>query len=176
MLMSRVQFKRSQQGSFLLEALIGVVIFAMGVLTMIALQANAIAVQTDAQYRIEAANLTDQIVGQINLNVARDALSGNVSTTDLATFSHQPVGGTTQCATGGADCCGFSGAASTNPLVTAWATAITTTAATRLPGSSSTMQQIAINTANSNQATITICWQGPKDTRPRFHRVIAYIN
>lgn len=176
MLMNPVQSRKSQCGSFLLEAFIGVVIFAMGVLTMIALQANAIAVQTDAQYRIEAANLTDRILGEINLNVARDALSGAVNTTDLATFRHQPVGGTTQCATGGADCCSFSGAASTNPLVTAWATAINTTAATRLPGSSATMQQIAVDTTNSNQVAVVICWQAPKDTRPRFHRVIAYVN
>ncbi len=165
-----------QQGSFLLEALIGVVIFALGVLTMIALQANAIAVQSDAQYRIEASNLADQILGQINLNVARDALTGNVDQTDLLTFSHQPTGGTTQCRSGGADCCNFSGAASTNPIVTAWATALNTTAATRLPGSSASSQQITISTADSNRVSIVICWQGPKDVNPRFHRILAYVN
>ncbi len=174
--MSPVRHRKSQQGSFMLEALVGIVIFAIGVLSMIALQANAIAAQSDAQYRIEAANLADQILGQINLNVARDALTGNVSTTDLLTFSHQPTGGTTQCRTGGADCCSFSGAASTNALVTAWATAVNTTAATHLPGSSAAMQQIVISTADSNRATIVVCWQGPKDAGPRFHRVIAYVN
>ena len=174
--MKPVQYRRTQHGSFLLEALIGILIFSLGVLAMIALQASAIAVQSDAQYRIEAANLADQILGQINLNVAHDSLTGNVDTTDLLTFSHQPVGGTTECSSGGADCCNFSGAESTNALVTSWADAVNATASTRLPGSTSAMQQITISTANSNRATIVICWQVPKDPRPRFHRVIAYVN
>lgn len=165
-----------QRGSFLLEALIGVVIFALGALTLIALQANAIAVQSDAQYRIEASNMADQILGQININVARNPLTGNVDQADLATFSHQTVGGTTQCRTGGADCCNFSGPPSTNALVTAWATALNTTAATRLPGSTAASQQITISVADSNRVAVVICWQGPKDVNPRFHRILAYVN
>ena len=174
--MNFAPFGKSQQGSFMLEALFGILVFSFGVLAMIALQANAIAVQADAQYRIEAANFADQILGQINLNVARDVATGNVNTTDLLTFDHQAIGGTTQCSIGGADCCNFSGAASTNALVTNWVAAVDTAATTSLPGSTAAMQQIAISTVNSNRATVVICWQSPKDPAPRFHRVIAYIN
>lgn len=174
--MKPVRNYSKQQGSFLLEALIGVVIFALGVLTMIALQANAIAVQSDAQYRIEASNMADQILGQINANVARDPLSGAVAAADLLSFEHQPVGGVTQCRSGGADCCNFSGPLSANAIVTAWRTAINTTAVTRLPGSTTAMQQIDVSVADSNRVTITICWQGPKDVTPRFHRIMAYVN
>jgi len=171
---------KSQRGSFMLEALIGMVLFFLGVLTMIALQANSIAIQADSQYRTEAGNLADQILGEINLN-SRDG-TGTVNSVALATFSHQPTGGTTTCrllatdATANNDCCNFSGQVSANPLVTAWVASASTNTATRLPGSGATRQQIVVNTATANQVTVTVCWQGPKDARPRFHRVIGYIN
>ena len=47
---------------------------------------------------------------------------------------------------------------------------------TRLPGSTAARQQIVVNAGASNQVIVTVCWQGPKDTRPRFHRVIGYVN
>ena len=33
-----------------------------------------------------------------------------------------------------------------------------------------------VNAGAANQVTVTVCWQGPKDARPRFHRVIGYVN
>lgn len=173
--------KKQQTGSFLLEAVIGILIFFIGVLAMIALQANSIAIQNDAQYRVEAANLADQMLGQINLNVTRD-VNGNVNTADLAGFSHQATGGTTTCkllatdAAANTDCCNFAGAASVSPLVTGWVNKITTNAATRLPSATAAMQQIVVDTATANQVVVTVCWQGPKDGRPRVQRVIGYIN
>ena len=173
--------KKQQTGSFLLEAVIGILIFFIGVLAMIALQANSIAIQNDSQYRVEAANLADQMLGQINLNVTRD-VNGNVNAADLAGFSHQATGGTTTCnllatdAAANTDCCNFSGAASGSALVTDWVNKITTNAATRLPGATAAMQQIVVDTATVNQVAVTVCWQGPKDGRPRVHRIIGYIN
>jgi type IV pilus assembly protein PilV len=179
MLMSAM--RKKQTGSFLLEAMIGILIFFIGVLAMIALQANSIAIQNDSQYRVEAANLADQMLGQINLNVTRDA-NGNVNTADLLSFNHRPTGGTTTCrllATDPAantDCCNFSGTPSANALVTSWVNDVTANTATRLPGSTAAMQQIVVNTAAANQVAVTVCWQGPKDGRPRVHRIIGYIN
>lgn len=163
-----------QKGSFLLEALIGILIFSFGILAMIALQANAITVQSDAQYRIEAANLADQILAEINLNVSRDATTGVVNTDDLLTFNHQdspaPLVGTRPT-------CAFSGENATNALVinetTGWLAAID---ARRFPGASTASRQIHIDTANSNRVTVTLCWQGPKDSSARFHRVMGYVN
>lgn len=172
--------RHSQQGSFMLEALIGMIIFFMGVLTMIALQASSIAIQADSQYRVEAGNLADQILGQINLN-ARDN-TGTVVAATLAGFSHQAVGGTTTCrlattdADATTDCCNFSGGASANPLVTAWVADVSTNTATRLPGSTAARQQIIVDVGTANQVAVTVCWQGPKDARPRFHRIIGYVN
>lgn len=169
-----------QRGSFLLEALIGILIFFLGVLTMIALQASSIAIQADSQYRTEAGNLVDQILGEINLN-SRDS-TGAVNAVTLASFSHLPTGRTTTCQllatdpNANTDCCNFTGLASANPLVTAWVASVSANAATRLPGSGAAQQQIVVDTANANQVTVTVCWQGPKDARPRFQRVIGHVN
>lgn len=178
----RYRGKHTQAGSFMLEALIGILIFFMGILTMLALQASSIAVQADSQYRIEASNLADQILGEINLAV-RDA-TGAVNPVTLAGFAHRATGGTTTCrlaatdANANNDCCNFSGQESADATVTNWVAAVSTNPATRLPGSTAARQQIVVNTgANAgNQVAVTVCWQGANDLRPRFHRVIGYVN
>jgi len=156
--------KKQQQGVFLLEALIGILIFSIGVLAMIALQANGIAAQTDAQYRIEAANLANQIIGDINLNISRQNAAATQA--GLASFAHQASGSN----------CNYSGTASTNALVTNWVNAITTDNATHLPGATAAMQQIIVDTGTFNRVTVSLCWQSPSDLQPRKHTVIAYIN
>jgi type IV pilus assembly protein PilV len=156
---------KSQQGVFLLEALIGIIIFSIGILTLIALQTTAIAVQADSQYRIEAANLADQMLGEIALNVNRT--SAATVQASLANFTHRPTTTAT---------CNYTGANSADPLVTAWTNAINSTATTRLPGSSASMQQILVDTGTFNQVTITICWQSPADAIPRRHTLVSYIN
>jgi len=54
-----------QRGSFLLEALISVLIVAFGILGLIGLQARAIQNVDDAQYRAEAAYLANAYLGQM---------------------------------------------------------------------------------------------------------------
>ena len=49
----------------LLEAMIGILIFAMGILALIGLQARAISSTTDANYRSQASFLVSDIIGQI---------------------------------------------------------------------------------------------------------------
>lgn len=158
--------QQCQRGVVLLEALIGILIFSLGLLSMIALQATAIAVQADTQYRIEAANRADEIMGKIILNVNRTTPA--TIQTSLAAFNHLSTGAVTSCA--------YSGTASGNTDVGAWVTSITTTAATHLPGSTAAMQQIAVDTATFNKVTISICWQSPKDPAPRRHTIVSYIN
>ena len=54
-----------QQGVMLIEALIGILIFSIGILALIGMQATAIKNTTDARYRSEAAFLANQIIGQM---------------------------------------------------------------------------------------------------------------
>lgn len=152
--------RADQRGMFLIEALFAILIFSTGILALVAIQTKAITTQTDAQYRVEAANLVDQIVGQIWLGVDRSNAT-NLQTT-LAAFQHRPSGSN----------CNFSGTASANAAVTAWV------ASNRLPGSTSAMQQIIVNTAagSFNQVSVTVCWKGPLDATPHRHTVITYVN
>ena len=169
-----VKTRIAQSGVFLLEALIAILIFAFGILGIVALGATAIGAQNDAEYRTEAASYANEIVGQIWANVAR--IPGPekgfiVDQTSLAAFAHKPTTGTTPCA--------FSGSDSTNTLVENWVTRVGTITSTNkgLPGASG-LQQIIVDTSAgaSNQVTVTVCWQGPNDAVPRRHVVVTNVN
>ncbi len=54
-----------QHGMILIEALVAILIFALGVLGIVAMQAVTIGQVSEAKYRIDAANLTDQLLGQM---------------------------------------------------------------------------------------------------------------
>jgi type IV pilus assembly protein PilV len=56
---------KSQAGVMLIEALIGILIFSIGILALLGMQGTAIKNTTDARYRSEAAFLANQIVGQM---------------------------------------------------------------------------------------------------------------
>lgn len=152
--------RQRQNGIVLIEALIALLIFSIGILATIGLQATAISAQSDAQYRIEASNLVDRMIGEINLNVNRS--SATTLQNSLAAYSHQPSGSN----------CNFSGSASTNTMTTNWLTDV----AAQLPGTSAATQQIIVNTGTFNQVSITLCWRNRADFALRRHTVIAYIN
>lgn len=57
--------KDMQQGSVLLEALIAFLIFSMGILGVIGLQATSITNTMEASYRTDAAFLANQIIAQM---------------------------------------------------------------------------------------------------------------
>jgi type IV pilus assembly protein PilV len=54
-----------QRGGFLLEALVGILIFTLGVLGLLALQGRAIGYSSDAQYRGEAAYLANAYLSRM---------------------------------------------------------------------------------------------------------------
>src|SRR5262249_20203359 len=56
---------KNQAGVMLIEALIGILIFSIGILAMLGMQGAAIKNTTDARYRSEAAYLANQIIGQM---------------------------------------------------------------------------------------------------------------
>ncbi|MDR2786879.1 MAG: hypothetical protein LBD06_00710 [Candidatus Accumulibacter sp.] len=57
--------ERRQSGVMLLEALIAILVFSLGILTVIGIQATSIRMAADAQLRSKAALLADRLVGQM---------------------------------------------------------------------------------------------------------------
>ena len=104
----------------LIEALIAILIFTLGILGMIAMGGTAIGAQSDARYRTDASRLAENIANAIALSADRSTPDNPVvMQTSLAPFQHLPSG---------TDCGAFSGAASPSTLVTDWVTEVTTTA------------------------------------------------
>ncbi len=54
-----------QQGIVILEALISILLFSIGILAIIALQANSIKETADAKYRTDASLLANQVIGKM---------------------------------------------------------------------------------------------------------------
>jgi type IV pilus assembly protein PilV len=70
------QTPRAQHGAFLLEALIGILIFSLGVLGIVGLQAQAIRFTNDSEYRAEAVYLANSLISQM-WGDKRDSLKAN---------------------------------------------------------------------------------------------------
>lgn len=159
---------KQQRGFFLIEAMIAILIFTLGILGMVGMGGTAIAAQSDARYRTDAANLANDIASHIQLNVDRSTLLA--LQTSLNTYQHQPIGIN----------CSFSGAASTNVDLLAWLNKVVTVGPglPGLPGTTVSTQQVAVNTtaAGFNRVQITICWQAPTDTALRTHTLVTYVN
>lgn len=155
----------SQQGFMLLESLLALLIFSLGILGMVAINARAIQAATDAEFRTDAAKFADEIATQISLNADRTSTASLA--TSLAAFAHQTTGTT---------CGGFSGAQSTNAVVTDWLGRLSA-AGTGLPGAVATGQQIRVETAAGqfNRVVVTLCWQVP-NAGLRQHTLISYVN
>lgn len=162
------KINNNQSGFMLLEALLGILIFSMGILAMVGMQAAAISAATDAQYRSEAASLANQIVSRAWVNI--DRTTDATAQASLNTFRYN---------TGVTADCVFSGGAvdGTNTVLSSWVDAVTTTASTRLPGAAASMQQITVDTsaAGMNLVTVTVCWKAPSDARARKHVLTANV-
>jgi len=56
---------KQQSGSILLEGLISILLFSVGILAIVGLQTASIKMVGDAQYRSEASMLANQLIGQM---------------------------------------------------------------------------------------------------------------
>ena len=77
---------RNQQGVMLLEALIGILIFSIGILALLGMQAAAMRATIDAKYRSEAAFLANEIIGTMWVDRA-----------NLASYATASCSGYTEC-------------------------------------------------------------------------------
>lgn len=70
-----------QRGMILLEGIFAILIFSLGILALMGLQAASIKNVGDAKYRADASFLTDQIIGRMWADRA-----------NLPCYTHQPAG------------------------------------------------------------------------------------
>lgn len=59
------RFRTGQQGVMLIEALVGILIFSIGILAMLGMQSVGMQTTVDAKYRSDAAYLANQVVSQM---------------------------------------------------------------------------------------------------------------
>lgn len=60
--------KQAQAGVALLEVLIAILIISFGILGIIGLQANSIAMMSDARYRVEASAFAERLIAEMWIN------------------------------------------------------------------------------------------------------------
>lgn len=123
-----------QRGIIMIDALIAIVIFSIGILGMVTLQSAAVNMASSAKYRTDAAMLADQVVAQM-------WASNNATAGVLATNFNSPNG----------------------TAYKAWASDVTSLSANGgLPGAAAHAPTIVVDA--NNFVTVTISWQAPSDT------------
>ncbi len=82
------KFKHLQQGVVLLESLIAVLVFSMGILALVGLQGAMLKNTSDARYRAEATFIAQQKLGEIWANTKNhDAFAGyTVANEDISSL------------------------------------------------------------------------------------------
>jgi len=141
--------KHNQRGSFVLEALIAILLFAIGILAIIGLQAASVRNTAGAKYRTDASLLANQVIAQM-------WVSDKTNATLIACFN-SPVSGV--CPTAG------------SMDYTTWANTVAQT----LPGATGAAAP-TINIDGSNNATIQVFWQSPNDQAVHSYTTVASIN
>ena len=143
---------RHESGAILLEALLGLLIFSVGILGLVALQVVGVKATADAKYRANASMLANQIIGQ---------MWGDKQ--NLMAYSQT---------SGGGGACNATGTPSTYAPVLAWLTDV----GNDLPDATPAMQTIGISGIANNIVTVTVCWKGPHDPMPHNYIAVAQID
>ncbi len=146
---------RRQSGVLLLEALVAILIFSLGVLAIVQLQATSIKQSTSAEHRSQAALLANDLIGRM-------WTSDKTPTTLQASFKS----GTTP------------GAAYTQWLTTVQNSGLPNVSATSHTLPTVSFSSVASGTSGgvaSSLATVTIFWQGPGETTPHAYTTVAQI-
>ena len=87
--MMKAQTRNSQQGVMLLEALVAILIFSIGIVAVMGMQAAAITSVTQSKFRTDASYLANQIIARIwvdQANMANYATKGYAGRQDWDTL------------------------------------------------------------------------------------------
>jgi type IV pilus assembly protein PilV len=94
---NRIAPNGQQTGIALIEAMVAILIFSLGILAIVALQALSMRNTTDAQFRSEAAHLANTVIAQMRLadqaTVAADFATGGAAYGTWKTRVEDPATG-----------------------------------------------------------------------------------
>ena len=150
--------RKSQSGVMLLEALIAILIFSLGVLGVIGMQASAVKASRDAKYRTDAGLLANELIGQM--------WSGN---RDGATLQANFQGDGNQT--------GPTNILTDGPIYTAWQARVAST----LPGTVANPSVVTVVPGvvgpprTSSLVTVTVSWSAPNEQVAHRYRVVVQI-
>jgi type IV pilus assembly protein PilV len=148
---------RKNAGIMLVEALVSILVFSIGILALVGMQAVAVKVSSDAKYRSDAALLANQLIGQM-------WVSDRTQATLQANYSSPSGAGYTAWAWGGTGSAGTQ----TSPA--------SGTVLSNLPGAlapSVVITPVATTSIPSSLVTITIRWISPNDQQS--HNYVANV-
>ena len=146
---SRIPAARQQKGSMVIEALLAILLFSLGVIAMMGLQAASVTMATDAKYRSDANLLANNLMAQM--------WSSHESTTLVTDFQ---TGGAVYNAWLTDVNAALPGAAAQPPAVTV--AAVTST--------------VGSQTITTYPVTIQISWKGPDEATFHTYTALAQIS
>ncbi len=129
--------KKTQSGVALLEALVGILIFSIGILALMGLQAQSIRNTVEAKYRNEAAYLANQIIGQMWVDNRTNLVSydtGAGTNPKMLAWRTQVANTLPRVVAGGAN----------SPTIVVAGNQVTVTIFWQLPGSDSVLRQFSV--------------------------------
>jgi type IV pilus assembly protein PilV len=128
--------RKNQSGVALLEALVGILIFSIGILALMGLQAQSIRNTVEAKYRNEAAYLANQIIGQmwVDRNNLAAYDTGGGANPNMVAWETQVANTLPRVVAGGAN----------SPTITVAGNQVTVTVFWQLPGSDSVPRQLSV--------------------------------
>lgn len=147
---SAIKEKRfAQRGVMVLEAMIAILIFSLGILALMALQAAAIRLSGDAKGRTDAAFLANNLISQL---WAEDPVN-------LPNWANN--------ATVNADPCSPSGGAA-SAAISAW---LTNNVLPALPNATLDRQRVSV--LPGNVVEVSLCWRMPGEPLNNWHNYTA---
>jgi type IV pilus assembly protein PilV len=164
----RKEFQTRERGVMLIEALIAILIFSIGILAVVGMQSVAIKNVTESKHRSEAAFLAEELLAQmwIDQNINPLPTPTNTSNVTVGNYDYQGSGS-------------IPARLGTISPPTGWIGRVTT----RLAGSSvpGVLPKVTITNPTASGATVRIelFWRLPEETSlglpPHSHTVIASI-
>lgn len=151
------RLRSGQGGMMLLEALIGILIFSLGVLALVAMQSVSVSSVSNAKYRVEAAFYADEIIAKMWLD---SNVGGALPPPPLSNINSYAIPG------------------GTNLQMFAWVVKVQSPQG--LPGASTYPPTITIRDivgpTPTKEVTVTVRWKAPDALTPSNHIAIAYIS